>query len=270
MRPIVDDITGKRFGRLVVICHVKKGYWLCQCDCGKKAVVLSTGLKRGTTKSCGCLYDERRTLTIIDDERARPLYDTWKGMKQRCYNKNKVGYSNYGGKGVKVCDEWRDSFDNFYQWSINNGYKIINGEIKDRLCIDRIDSNGNYCPDNCRWIPMSENSARISGVNEHLEDLDDEMIQEFLERKKENETPISESHFYRRIISYCIIENKDDNKRYLFKSFKNVALFLNITYSAIYYRIKNKNGILNDKWTIRKITKEEFVDYKKQGIDVVI
>nr|DAG62938.1 MAG TPA: hypothetical protein [Caudoviricetes sp.] len=156
------DLTGQRFGRLEVLALADdyvspkgciKKCWLCICDCGNKTIVTSSDLKSGHTKSCGCLPKQ-----IIGEvsrkhgKRHTKIYHRWLDMKQRCYNPNNSHYKSYGGRGITVCDEWKDNFQAFYDWAINNGYS-------DSLSIERIDVNGNYIPSNCKWIPMT-NQAR--------------------------------------------------------------------------------------------------------------
>jgi hypothetical protein len=107
----------------------------------------------GTTQSCGCIKKEtsadncRKLATHNLSKTA--LYRKWAGMKSRCLYPSQPGYKNYGGRGIMICDEWLYSFENFYRWSMNNGYK-------ERLTLDRIDTNGNYSPDNCRYITDAE------------------------------------------------------------------------------------------------------------------
>lgn len=168
------DLKGKKFGRLTVLSRAKERpsahdiYWLCKCDCGKEKMVTTGHLTAGTVKSCGCLrkeqavsrFKEAAVDNIRHGEAGTPLYDVWHNMIQRCENPNAAGYKWYGKKGVKVCPEWHN-FDSFSKWAHSHGYEdFSDAPRKDRLSIDRIDSNGDYCPENCRWITVSENTRR--------------------------------------------------------------------------------------------------------------
>ena len=157
------DMTGQKFGRLTVIGRTenyitpkgtKFSQWICKCECGNTCTAKVSDLKYGKTKSCGCLHNElarqRRTKHSLSGTK---LYMIWKAMKQRCSNSNNKDYPNYGGRGIKVCDEWQNSFESFYTWAKNNGYS-------EELSIDRIDVNGNYEPNNCRWV-----SAKVQSNN---------------------------------------------------------------------------------------------------------
>lgn len=144
------DIVAERFGRLVVIDYSHtdqngKAMWNCLCDCGKKTIVSSGNLRNGITKSCGCLHKEqlaKRKRT--HGKTGSRIYWIWHGMKARCVNCNDVRYSDYGGRGIAICDEWKNDFQSFYNWAMANGYS-------DELTIDRIDVSGNYEPSNCQW-----------------------------------------------------------------------------------------------------------------------
>lgn len=150
------DITGKRCGRLTVIREVgndgrgeKK--WLCKCDCGNETIVKSSKLRNGITRSCGCLQKEMRdngnhkTHGMTNTK----LYVIWCNMKKRCLSPGDIMYAHYGGRGITVCEEWQNDFCRFSEWSLTNGYK-------EGLSIERIDVNGNYEPDNCKWITKTE------------------------------------------------------------------------------------------------------------------
>lgn len=154
--PKLIDLTGQRFGRLTVVERVKTGdrhtTWLCKCDCGTEKVVYATLLRSGETRSCGCYRNEvvsERSKTHGKSHPGCRLYKTWRNMKSRCDNPNAKGYEHYGGRGITVCEEWRNSFEAFETWALANGYT-------DELTIDRIDVNGNYEPPNCRWVTMKE------------------------------------------------------------------------------------------------------------------
>lgn len=167
MRKLVNDLTGKRFGRLTVIGvednGKRKTYYVCQCDCGNVKVVRSDALISGVTKSCGCIKKEQDKTNLTANHSHKMsgtrIYETWQDMKRRCYNKQNTRYDRYGGRGITVCEEWLNNFESFYNWAINNGYA-------DNLTIDRIDNDGNYEPSNCKWSTVKEQcNNRSSNIN---------------------------------------------------------------------------------------------------------
>lgn len=148
------DISNQRFGRLVAIRPNGKqgsGYkWLCKCDCGNEITTKSSSLLRGLTKSCGCLRKDTTSKRFTKHNgRFEHLYTIYCSMKSRCQNSKNEHYKFYGGKGIKVCDEWKTDYSNFREWALKNGYSP-------ELSIDRIDVNGNYEPNNCRWVTKQE------------------------------------------------------------------------------------------------------------------
>jgi hypothetical protein len=171
-----SDLTGLRFGRLVVLRKIQEACrkkdqkrteekWLCLCDCEKKTEVFRSALLRNKpvpTRSCGCLSVEMTSNRSVThgDSKSR-LYGIWENMKSRCYNKRNDNYLYYGGREITVCESWKSSFSAFRDWALSNGYN-------DSLTIDRIDSDGNYTPENCRFITMErQNNNRRS--NEFIE-----------------------------------------------------------------------------------------------------
>lgn len=166
------DLTGQRFGKLVVIDRAesrgKQTMWNCLCDCGNKTVAFGGHLKDGHTKSCGCQRKNAcgnnfRTHGMSDTH----LYYIWYDMKVRCYYRQNNNYHNYGGRGITVCDEWLNSFEAFRDWALQNGYQ-------DGLSIERIDVNGNYCPANCCFITMAKQA--LNKRDNHLVDYYGELL----------------------------------------------------------------------------------------------
>lgn len=149
------DLTNKKFGRWTVLefSHRDGSYygWKCRCECGVVKIVRSVNLTMGRTKSCGCLSRELTIKRITTHRQTKTrLYRTWADMKKRCFYEKSKSYHNYGGRGITVCDEWLQ-FESFAKWAKQNGYT-------DYLQIDRIDVDGDYKPENCRFITKEENA----------------------------------------------------------------------------------------------------------------
>lgn len=168
------DLTGNRYDMLYVVRRVENsndGYvqYLCLCDCGNEKIVKANNLSNGNTHSCGCLKKKimaekqfKHGATGGRHGKQDRLYTIWCGMNSRCYSPSATEYENYGGRGITVCNEWRNDFLVFREWALKNGYTQT-------LTIDRIDNDGNYEPSNCRWIALKDqmNNKRNNHIIEY-------------------------------------------------------------------------------------------------------
>lgn len=166
------DLTGQRFGRWTVINRAPDHFtksgnritmWNCICDCGNEKAVIANSLRKGTTFSCGCYSAEQKGKRLAERNKKNAKYSgasrdrisaVWRGILQRCYNESNECFYLYGGRGIKVCEEWRADYMAFRKWSYENGYDETApyGECT----LDRIDANGDYCPENCRWTTAKQ------------------------------------------------------------------------------------------------------------------
>lgn len=281
-----EDISGKRFGYLIAISRNKeRNEWLCKCDCGNECYASLDQLKKGKRTSCGC-KSFKKYKDIKNDYRFKKLYDVYTGMYKRCYKEYCPSYKRYGAKGIKMCDEWlgEEGFNNFFNWAILNGYKIELEGDKNKYAIDRIDSKGNYCPENCRWITQSENSYRASWINcvidKKIEELNnnsqDELIQKYIERKMQlkeeqylEKGKTEAGYYFYRKPNYCYLHNTDNSKQYLFRNYTNVGILLGISSSAVGYRVRKKDGVIGEGWKLEKLTKEDYDYLVNKGIEVI-
>ena len=159
----VLNLIGHKYGKLTVIKKIanigRRTAWLCQCDCGNTVKATGNNLRCGHVQSCGCQSKDYSNVIKHGLTGIGP-YNTWNAMKQRCYNPNHQRFQDWGGRGITICDEWKNDFLAFYKWSMANGYKK-------GLSIDRINNNGNYEPSNCRWVDVkiqNSNKRTSKGV----------------------------------------------------------------------------------------------------------
>lgn len=173
----MSNLHGRKFGKWTAFeysRHQNRPAWVCECECGTKRSVRQSFLLNGSSTSCGCKRKESITNVLGKHQlKSHPLYSVWKSMKERCRNENNPAFRNYGGRGISVSSEWSEFID-FYNWSMKNGYAR-------GLEIDRIHNNGNYEPNNCRFVTSKKNGNNrrtnlvitIGGISKTLSEWSD-------------------------------------------------------------------------------------------------
>lgn len=218
------NYDGKRFNNYIVIKREYKDdkgdYWfLCKCDCGNE--FMTRGMQLGRVKSCGCM-----TRKLISDSKRiynkedRRLYNVWLSMKNRCYKETYQCYSNYGGRGITVCEEWAKDFNSFRKWAMEHGYMK---DAKKRECtLDRIDVNGNYEPDNCRWVNMKIQNSNKRNNRFVTYNGETHTISEW-----GRITDININTLYHRLTNNWNIEDALTNKDNLYKKISKRKMIIN-------------------------------------------
>jgi hypothetical protein len=256
------DISGCIFGRLTAISRQYQGedgawYWLCKCECGNEIICNLGRLNSGNTKSCGCLKrDTTSSLMRKHGMTKTKLGVVFKGIKQRCSNPKHIGYKNYGGRGIYVCEEWLNNSSLFFEWAAESGYE-------EGLVIDRIDNDGPYSPENCRWVTPAKNSynkrdtlfltfnGRTLAVSEWAEELNinSKTIASRIRAGYTAEEALSTSFLKSgpRIGAPPIYKSFETKKRLTYKgetkTIKEWAFALGLKTSTIYYRISRGYSI---------------------------
>ena len=269
------DLTGMKFERLTVISQAETRIspsgsrdilWNCKCECGNEKVVSGHALRQGKIVSCGCYNKERITTHGYSKTR---LYGVWLGMKTRCYNKNDSHYEDYGARGIKMCDEWKNDFMAFREWAYSHGYD--ENAPKGVCTIDRINFNGDYCPENCRFV-----SSEIQAINRRstydITENDDSYGTKFISAAdiaKEKGIPLATlySRIYRGWSDDKIFDPTNHRERLLTcygktQSISQWGRELNIPSSTILDRLKR--GCSPEEALAQNIQRIEYITY--QGI----
>lgn len=156
--PKFVNLTGNKYNYLTVISYTENSRWLCKCVCGKEKIICGHHLKARRTQSCGCLHKENAAkINFLHGKSNTAENLAWKNIKQRCLNPKNKHYKNYGGRGITICDRWRDSFENFLE--------DMGERPSPKHSIDRIDNNQGYYKENCKWSTKSEQNSNKRNSN---------------------------------------------------------------------------------------------------------
>ena len=241
----IINLIGQNFGHLTVIKYCgtnnhRKSLWECKCDCGnpKTIIVQGSNLKSGNTTSCGCVQKQTFLNYVTKhNEKNTKLYGVWCSMKSRCNNPHNKSYHNYGGRGINICKDW-ESYINFSSWSKNNGYQ-------EGLTIDRIDVNGDYSPENCRWV-NNKTQANNTRCNKYFTYNNETLT--IAQWEDKTGLPIGERLKQGMNIEKAITTQLHPNYHYIFYKNKKYTLaelsrILNINYMYLYrhYILKHEN-----------------------------
>lgn len=280
-----NDLVGKKFNRLLVVEYHHTSsygtkYYRCKCDCGNTTISCGYMVANGRIKSCGCLRKESLTKLITTHNLSKErLYNVWAKIKARCYNKNSHQYNNYGGRGIKMCNEWKNSFLSFYNWSMENGYN--KNAPKGKCTIDRIDNNLDYEPFNCRWVDMKTqgNNRRTNKYAEYGGEV--KTITEWAEHFGYNTAEFlrvyNKFNKIEDVLSY--FEARGNSKRYNINSCKIIeykgeqkpiklwAKEFNVPYKLLFQRM-NRLGWSLEKSLSTPIRKNHEIEYNGDILDL--
>lgn len=234
------DLLGQKFGRLTVVKRMpnnnrNQAVWKCRCDCGNEIIVEAGHLRNGHTQSCGCFQRDRDVeYHTTHGMKGTKLFRVFHCMKGRCYNPTDKKYNRYGARGIKICDEWLNNPSSFFEWAAQNGYK-------DGLSIDRIDNNGNYCPENCRWVDNKIQSNNKStnvviehnGISKTISEWADVLGISYSTAKSRYKSGIFDKLFDVKNANEKLVTHSG-----VTKSIKEWAEFLGLNYSTVRARIR--------------------------------
>lgn len=269
-----SNLVGQKFNRLLVLERVDSGkkmsYYQCLCDCGNYHIANGAAIKSGHIKSCGCLQKEITSKNSKTHGLSKTrLYRVWQGMISRCRNKNHDFYSSYGGRGIDVCEEWKNDFNAFRKWSLENGYDE-NARFSE-CTIDRIDNDGNYEPNNCRWISSKEQS--INKRTTKMVEIEGEIkplvvwAQEFGLHPATLKSRLKKGLLSKKELSKPLVDTKHTTSKYITFNGKTLdqagwAREIGITPTSLFRRLNNPNWTLEMALTTPPISRKDSVKYR--------